>query len=732
MTILQARLGRKSSLATAQPSRRLFLQVTALGAAGFMIGCGESKPAAEKVAEAVGATINAFIAVNADNTITVLNKHIEFGQGTTTGFTTIVAEEMDATWEQIRFGFAPADNKTYGNDLMGGLQGTGGSTAMADSYEKYRRAGAGARAMLVAAAAKRFGVGAETLKVENGTIATSDGAKKATFGELAVEAAAVPVPDAATLKFKDPANYVFVGKTFKRPDSAGKVNGSAKFGLDYRPEGTLTALIAKPDKFGATVKSFDASDAKKIPRVVDAVQIQQGVAILAKDMWAAIKGREALKIEWDDSKAEKRGSAEIMAHYKTIAAGPGANILKKGDAAAAFKAAKRKISAEFEFPFLAHACLETMNCTIVAKPDGAEIWSGSQMPTADQMTAASILGLKPEQVKIHSMLAGGSFGRRITPTSDIVNEAAQIAKAFKGNAPIKLVHTREDDIRGGWYRPMALHRLSATFDAKNTPTSWSQRIVTQGILAGTPFLPPEQLDASAFEGINDLPYDFMAAEADVHIVSTGVPVLWWRSVGHTHTAFASEVFLDEVARAAKRDPVELRRELLKNHPRHLGVLNLAAEKAGWGTPLEKGRARGIAVHESFASYVAQVAEITVKPDGTFTVDRVVCAVDCGKAVNPDVIAAQMEGGIGYGLSAALHEQVTLTGGVVDQSNFTDYTILRASEMPKIEVHIVSSMEKPTGVGEPGTPVIAPAVANAILAATGKPVHKLPMGTRVPA
>lgn len=711
-------------------SRRMFLTVTALGTAGFLIGCGDSTQPAKTAGEAAKTVMNAFVSIGSDNTITVLNKHIEFGQGTTTGFVSLVAEELDAAWEQMRYGFAPADNKVYGNDLMGGLQGTGGSSAMADGYEKYRRAAAGARAMLLAAAAKKFATA--DLKIEKGVVMTLDGAKKATFGELAADAAKLPAPDASALKFKDPSTYSYVGKSFARVDSAAKTNGTAKFGLDYRPEGALTALIAKPPRFGATVKSFDSTESKKVAGVTDVVQIPHGVAVLAKDMWAAMKGREALKVEWDETNAEKRGSDQIMADYKIMAAAPGTNVRKDGDVAAALKSARKTITAEFEFPYLAHACLETMNCTVVLKTDSCEIWSGSQMPTADQQTAAGIAGLKPEQVKIHSMLAGGSFGRRITPTADIVNEAVHIAKAIGGKAPVKLVHTREDDIRGGWYRPMTLHRLTAGFDAKGQAVAWDHRVVTQGILAGTPFLPPGQMDFTATEGSATLPYGFPNLSVDVHLAKTGVPVLWWRAVGSTHSAYATEVFIDEVARAAKKDPVEFRRELLVKHPRHLGVLNLAAEKAGWGTPLPKGKARGIAVHESFRTFVAQVAEITVNADKTFTVDRVVCAVDCGVAVNPDVVTAQMEGGIGFGLSSILHEAVTLTDGIVDQSNFSDYTILRASEMPKIEVYIVPSTVAPTGVGEPGTPPIGPAVANALLAATGKAPHKLPMGTTVPA
>jgi isoquinoline 1-oxidoreductase subunit beta len=713
-----------------KPSRRMFLSVTALGAAGFLVGCGESKPPAGAAGPAVDAALNWFVRVASDNTVTVLIKHIEFGQGTATGLSTLVAEEMDADWSQIRIEHAPADAAKYGNALVGGAQGTGGSTAMADSYQKMRNAGAGARAMLIEAAAKRFGADAATLKIEKGVVQTADGAKKATFGELAGDAAKVTPPAVERLKFKDASAYIYVGKTPTRMDTPGKTDGSAKFGLDHHPKDVVTALLVKAPKFGGTVKSFDATEAKKLPGVVEVVQIPQGVAVIAKDMWSAMKGREALKVEWDLSKAETRGSAQIMADFKKLANGPGQTVRNDGDAAAAMKAAKKKLSAEFEFPYLAHAPLETLNCTVLLTDTSCEMWFGSQFPTLDVPTAAGVAGLKPEQVKINTMYAGGSFGRRAQPDSHLVAETVAIAKAWGGKKPLKLVYTREDDIKGGYYRPMVLHRLSAGLDAQGNITAWTNRIVSQPVLAGTPFLPPGQPDPAAIEGAATLPYAIPNLSVDLHMAKAGVPVLWWRSVGHTHTAYATEVFLDEIARAAGKDPLELRRSLLAKHPRHLAVLNLAAEKAGWGTPLGAGRARGIAVHESFNSFVAQVAEVTVKPDKSFTVDRVVCAVDCGIAVNPDVIAAQMEGGIGYGLSAALHEAVTLTAGVVDQSNFGDYTILRASEMPKIEVHIVRSTEKPTGVGEPGTPVIAPAVANALIAATGKAPHKLPMGTKV--
>jgi isoquinoline 1-oxidoreductase beta subunit len=630
----------------------------------------------------------------------------------------------------VRIEHAPADAPKYGNSLFGGAQGTGGSTAMADSYQKMRVAGAGARAMLVAAAAKRFGADAGSLVVEKGVVRTADGAKTATFGELAADAAKETPPAVEALTFKDPAKYLYVGKRTTRMDTPAKTDGSAKFGLDHRPKDAVTALIARAPKFGGTVKSFDASEAKKVAGVVDVVQIPAGVVVLAKDMWAAVKGREALKVEWDLSKAETRGSAEIMAAYKKLAATQGTVARNDGNAAAALKAAKKKLAAEFEFPYLAHAPLETLNCTVVLTPTSCELWHGSQFPSADQPTAAAVASLKPEQVKINTLYAGGSFGRRAQGDAHLVAEAVMIAKAWGKPTPVKLVYTREDDIKGGYYRPMTLHRLNAGLDAQGKLTAWTNRIVSQSLLEGTGFLREGQLDETALEGSKTLPYDIPNLQVDVHYAKTGVPVLWWRSVGHTHTALATEVFLDEVAKAAGKDPVEYRRALLAKHPRHLGVLNLAAEKAGWGTPLAAGRARGVAVHESFNSFVAEIAEITIKPDKSFTVDRVVCAVDCGIAVNPDVIAAQMEGGIGFGLSAALHEQITLKGGEVEQSNFTDYAILRASEMPKVEVHIVPSGEKPTGVGEPGVPPIAPAVANAVFAATGKPVRKLPLGTKV--
>jgi isoquinoline 1-oxidoreductase beta subunit len=479
------------------------------------------------------------------------------------------------------------------------------------------------------------------------------------------------------------------------------------------------------------VKGFDAARALKVPGVKKVVQVSSGVAVVADSFWAAKKGRDALKITWDESAAEKRSTDAILADYRKLLAKPGHEARKEGAGAAALKGAGEVVTVDFEFPYLVHAPMEPLNCVVEYKPgESCVIHSGSQMPTADQGAAAMVLGLPPEKVSVVTMIAGGSFGRRATQDADLVVEATQIAKAISGKAPLKLMWTREDDIRSGKYRPMAIHRMTARLN-KGAIEAWGDRTAIQSIMAGTPFLPAGAPDLSSIEGGFDIPYAIPNIGVDVHWPTSPVSVLWWRSVGHTHTAYAKEHFLDILAKKLGKDPLEFRRTLLgTTNPRLLGVLNLAAEKAGWGAPLEgAGRARGIAVHHSFSSYVAEVAEVSVKPDGSFSVDRVVCAVDCGIAINPDVVRAQMEGGIGYGLSSILGEALTLKDGVAVQTNFFDYNVLRMAQMPKVEVHIVQSAEAPTGVGEPGTPVIGPAVANALFAATGRTYPKLPIGVK---
>jgi isoquinoline 1-oxidoreductase beta subunit len=685
--------------------------------------------------KAVGAAVfepNAFVRIGRDNSVTVLAKHLEMGQGTYTGLATLVAEELDASWAQVRVEGAPADAKRYNNLFWGPVQGTGGSTAMGNSFEQMRKAGASARAMLVAAAAAQWKVPADSLTVREGMVLHGASGRKASFGALAQAAGRQPVPE--NVKLKEPKDYVFIGKHVPRKDARAKVDGSALFTQDVKLPGMLTAVVAHPPRFGARVKSFDAAAAKKVPGVTDVVAIPTGVAVLARDFWSASRGRDALRVEWDESSAFRLGTGEILAQYRELAKSPGLHARKDGDAEQAIAGAAKRLSAEFVFPYLAHAAMEPLNCVVRLGRDSCEVWNGEQLQTVDQSTLAGVLGLKPGQVKLNMLYAGGSFGRRANPQSDYLVEAAQIARAIRGRAPVKLQWTREDDMRAGYYRPFFLHTLRAGLDDKGGIAGWHHRLVGQSIIAGTAFeagMVKDGIDLTSVEGAASLPYAIPNLTVDLHSPKLAVPVQWWRSVGSTHTAFSTETFLDELAQAAGRDPVEYRRGLLARHPRHLGVMELAAQRAGWGTPPAPGkpgerRGRGIAVHESFNSFVAEVAEVTVKPDGGFSVDRVVCAVDCGVAINPDIIRAQMEGGIGFGLAAALHGEITLKEGRVEQGNFHDYPLLRIDEMPRVEVHIVPSTANSTGVGEPGVPPVAPAVANALAAATGRRIRRLPI------
>jgi isoquinoline 1-oxidoreductase beta subunit len=714
-------------------SRRDFLMVSGGLALGFHLpqSLAQARPGKALGADsAVAFSPNAFIRISPDNTVTVIVKHVEMGQGTYTGLPTLVAEELDADWSQIRAEGAPADAKQYNNLFWGEAQGTGGSTALANSYEQLRQAGATARAMLVAAAAEKWQVPASAIQVERGLV--SSGGRRATFGELAADAAKQAVP--SDVKLKNPKDFVLIGKPAIRTDARAKSNGTAIFTQDVKLPGLLTAVVLHPPRFGAKLKTFDATKAKQVKGVEQVVAFStpatNGVAVLAKDYWTAKKGRDALTAEWDESAAFRLGSAEIMNQYKSLAGSPGLSARKDGDVDAALKGAAKTLEAAYEFPYLAHASMEPMNCVVKLDGNGCEIWNGEQFQTVDQAAVAKLLGVEPGRVRINQLYAGGSFGRRANPQSDFVLEAAAIAKAINGTAPVKLVWGREDDMRAGYYRPMYYHTLKAGLDAQGTLVAWKHLIVGQSILAGTAFEPmlvKDGIDATSVEGATNLPYAIPNLAVELHTPKIGVPVQWWRSVGSTHTAYATECFLDEVARETKKDPLELRRSLLDKHPRHRAVLELAAQKAGWGSPKE-GVSRGIAVHESFSTYVAQVVEVSRAESG-LKIERVVCAVDCGVAVNPNIIAMQMESGIGFGLSAAVAGAITLKDGIVEQSNFHDYPVLRMNQMPAIEVFIVPSTEKPTGVGEPGTPVIAPALANAVLAMQGKPVRTLPMSSQ---
>jgi isoquinoline 1-oxidoreductase subunit beta len=531
------------------------------------------------------------------------------------------------------------------------------------------------------------------------------------------------------VQLKDPKDFKLIGHEVPRVDAAAKSDGTALFTIDFALPGMLVALLKRPPLFGATVKSFDPAPATAIPGVVKVVEVPRGIAVVAKGFWAAKLGRDALTVEWDDSKAEKRGTAALMDEYRHLADQPAVPARNDGDAAQAIKNAAKRVSATYEFPYLAHAPMEPLDAVVKLTANSCEIWAGDQFQTIDQANAAKTAGLDPQQVSIHTLYAGGSFGRRANLGSDYIVEAVSIAKAFGAEGtPIKLQWTREDDIHGGLYRPMYLHKLEAGLNDKGELTGWRQVIVGQSIMADTIFaaMIKNGVDATSVEGAATMAYAIPNLKVELSTTKNGVPVLWWRVVGSSHTAFAVEAFMDEVAHAAGQDGFTFRRKLLEHHPRMKAVLELAAEKSGWSSgPLPPGRGRGIAVAEAFKTLVAQVAEVSVGADGQIKVDRVICAVDCGTPINPDIITAQMEGGIGFGLGAILHSEITLKDGRVEQDNFNNYRVLRMNEMPKVEVHIMPSAEAPTGVGEPGVAPLGPAVANAIFAATGKRHHVLP-------
>jgi isoquinoline 1-oxidoreductase beta subunit len=720
-------------LSAAELTRRQFLELTTLAGAGLTLGSMLSESASAAAAAGGAAPLaSPFVRINPDNTVTVISKHVEAGQGVWTGLPSIVAEELDASWGQMRVESAPAKVPMYGNfafDPKGSVQGTGGSTAMANSWIQLRQAGATARAMLVQAAAAQWKVPAADITVNEGVVAHAASGKKATFGELATRAAKLPVP--TDVQLKDPSQFKIIGRDkLPRLDSRAKSFGKEQFAIDVILPGMMTAVVMRPPRFGGKATAFDAAKAKAIPGVVDVVQIPRGVAVIGLDMWSAKKGRDALQVTWDESGAETRGTDQIMKEYKRLSLLPEAlTAAKAGDVDANLKQAAHTIDAEFEFPYLAHAPMEPLTAVCRLSPDKCEIWAGCQFQTIDQVNAAAATGLKPGQVVINTLAAGGTFGRRANAESDYIAEVASIAKATGGKYPVRLIWTREDDITGGRYRPMNYHHITAGLSKDGKVIAYKQRVVGQSIMAGTPFaaMMKEGVDPTAVEGHAGEQYDLDNVHVTWSQPKSPLPVLWWRSVGHSHMAFSKEVVIDELAEAAGKDPVAFRLALLEKHPKHAGALQLAAAKAGWDKPFPKGkgRGRGIAVQESFGTVVAQVAEVTVDGD-SITVDRVVCAVDCGIAINPDVIRAQMQSAIGYGLSAALHGKITMTDGHVDQTNFHQYTVLRINEMPRVvEVYVVPSTNPPTGVGEPGLPPIAPAVANAVRAATGIRLRKLP-------
>jgi isoquinoline 1-oxidoreductase beta subunit len=706
-------------------NRRSFIKTGAILGGGLLIGF--SVPLAGRGGKTSltgipgGFSPNAFLNVGTDNKITVLLTHVEMGQGVWTTLSMLIADELDVDIEKIKVIHSPAGK--HWNHSVFGVQITGGSSSTWSEFDRYRQAGATARTLLTQAAAKRMKVAPENCTTGNGYVIS--GKAKLSYGEVAEDAALLTVPKEVPLRSKDKWRYI--GKGSKRLDGPAKTNGTATYGIDVKFPGLLTAVVAHPPVFGGKVKSFDATKAKSVAGVKQVVQVPGGVAVIADHYWAALQGRKVLKVEWDLGEGANMNSDQQLLKYQELVKTNGLPAAEKGNAGTALSKAAETVEAEYIFPYLAHATMEPLNCTVKISKDHCEIWTGTQMPATEQQAAAKILNLRPDQVVVNTVFLGGGFGRRATASADFVSEAVEIAKA--SGKFIKMVWSREDDLKAGYYRPFFVHHVKAGLGANGLPLAWQHNIAGQSILAGTPFAAGIQngIDDSSVEGVSNSPY--ITATPDhyvgLHTTKEVVPVLWYRSVGHTHTAYVMETIIDQLAHTAKKDPLEYRRALLAHHPRHLAALNLAAEKAGWSKPLPAGRFRGIAVHESFASYVAHVVEISMI-SGTPKIHTVTCAIDCGLAVNPDGVRAQMESGIIFAITMAVYGEITLKNGEVQQNNFYDYKISRLNESPEINVHIVESNEKMGGAGECGVPPMAPALANAIFAATGQRIYHLPM------
>lgn len=696
--------------------RRGFLKISASAAGGLLLtwaipGCNE---------EAKQIKLNANLLIGEDNSIKILLSKVEMGQGIWTTLPMLIAEELDCDWNKIIVEHGPPGSKA---DFLPPVpwRSTGGSESTKSEFDNYRKAGATARTMLVQAAAKRWGLSPAECKTENGYVIAGD--KKISYGQVANDASKLPVPE---VTLREPKDWKLIGKPQKRLDAAVKINGTAKYGIDVQFDGLLVAVVAHPPVFGGKVKTFDDNAAKAIPGVQQIIAVPTGIAVLADHFWAAKTGRDALKIEWDNGSNATIDSKKQLEEYSRLSKTKGVIIKQKGDVETALKGATGSIEAEFSFPYLAHAPMEPLNCTVKITNDKCEVWAGTQSPLPRQAEVAAYLGLKPEQVAFYTPFLGGSFGRRGSFSNDWVIEAVQIAK--QSGYPVKLIWIREDDIKGGYYRPVYVHRVQIGINAKGLPIAWQHCIVGQSLFKDTPLQDLIVANGIDYSSVTTgYPYTeyIPAISFELVTVDYGVPVLPWRSVGNTHTAFVIETLIDELAARSQTDPVEYRRRLLTNHPRHLAVLNLAAEKAGWNNKPAAGVFRGIAIHEAMDSIVSQVVEISIEAE-SIKVHRVVCAIDCGLAVNPDGVIAQMESGIIFGLTAALYGEITLEEGRVMQSNFHDYPMLRLNEAPTIEVYIVPGNNKMGGAGEPGVPPIAPALANAIFAATGKRLRRLPL------
>ncbi|WP_211444405.1 xanthine dehydrogenase family protein molybdopterin-binding subunit [Collimonas humicola] len=712
-------------------SRRGFLQVGALVGGGLLVGwhISATMRGAMAAAPAAGAALqpNAFVRITPDNLVTVIVGHTEMGQGVSTALPMLVAEELDADWNLVRWEQSPTA-PAYAHPIMH-TQLTGGSITTMAQYEPQRRAGAAVRAILLAAAAKRWNVDSGSLHTDKSRVLHAASGRSASYGELASEAAGLAVPDNVALK--DPRNFKIIGRPVRRLDGKTKSDGSAKFGMDVMLPGMLTALIARPPIFKGKVRSFDAGKARQVAGVLGVYQVPAGIVVVAKDFWAAKLGRDALVIEWDAVAGERVSSDMQGIVYRQLMDVAGTVARNDGNVAAAQKSAKQHLSADYQFPYLTHAAMEPLHAVFDVRANGCEVWLGTQWPGGDQLAIAGVLGLKPEQVKLNTMFTGGGFGRRSSLGFDVVVDAAHVAKVVAQDLkqPVKVVWTRDQDIKGGYYRPASYCRLSATLDEQGQVSSWTDRIAVQSIGGGSimePFIVKDGIDSLSTEGAQDIPYAIPNVLVDLHTTHYQVPVLWMRSVGHSFNAYAVETFIDELAHAAGKDVYQFRRELLKNKPRHLGVLDAVAKACAWPQPAANGAHRGIVVHDSYGSFVAMAVEASVDKNRKLIVHKVWCAIDCGVVVNADLVRAQMESSVVFGLSSALFGEITLKNGVVEQSNFDDYPVLRMYQTPKIEVVLVPSSEHPGGVGEPAVACVAPALANAIFFATGERIRSLPL------
>lgn len=703
-------------------SRRTFLVTSAAAGGGLLLGVylPRSIGAKAQVADGIFAP-NAFLRIRPDDSITLIMPQVEMGQGTYTSMSMLIAEELEVDLVKVILEAAPPSDKLYANPLLG-FQVTGGSTSVPGFWEPLRRAGATARVMLIQAAAVQWSVDPASCRAEKGEVVSPTG-QRLNYGALVDAAAKLPVPDKVALK--DPKDFTLIGTPAKRLDTPEKVNGKAKFGIDAMIPGMKFATVAACPVFGGKLKSVNDSKAIAIKGVHQVVRIDNAVAVVGDHMWAAMQGLAALDIEWDEGPNANVSTESIVEQMARASQHDGVVARSDGDVAKSMPTAAKRIDAVYEMPFLAHAAMEPMNCTVQVTKDSCDIWVGIQVVSRAQATAAEVTGLPPERIQVHNHLIGGGFGRRLDV--DGITQAVAIAKQVDG--PVKIVWSRKEDIQHDVYRPYYYDRFTAGFDAQDRLVAYHHRVTGSSILAR--WAPPafvNGLDEDAINGAaKEMPYAIPNILVDyVRDEPPGLTTGWWRGVGPTHNVFVVESFIDELAVETKKDPVEFRRSLLGKQPRVLGVLNLAAEKAGWGTALPDSVGRGVSVQFAMGTYLSQVAEVEVSKEGEVKVRRVVCAVDCGQIVNPDTIVAQIEGGIIFGISAALWGEITLRGGRVEQHNFNDYRVLRINETPLIEVHLVKNTEAPGGIGEPGTIGVAPAMANAIFAVTGKRVRKLPI------